>query len=384
MKHTIVIKRADYSYIELFMLIFISVAPYISMTIKICLILLLGLIRAKNIKKISKYFYIAFLLMLIPSLADLFNITSDNPYSGNNFLYPLCMLVGALIATNYTVDSFLLIIEKILYFLAILSLVGMSVYFVAPGIIESFPTYTYYDLTHRTVYFFNYIYAQGFLMVRNSGIAWEPGVFQILMNLGLAISVKMFPQMDYKRVLIYTLAVILTRSTTGLLILMINLVIVIRRKKIFIIVLAIVALVFSSELISIVSEQINYKWVGTMAFDNRYMRSINAIAQSWNHPFGLGSTGYNAIYQAKGIGSFDSYTQVLMRYGYGLLLFLAFTLIRITKRTWYVGLIMGLSMLSESMWGSVFFTTIYFIYLEDKTGNMKPNKGIIAKIRGLA
>ena len=71
------------------------------------------------------------------------------------------------------------------------------------------------DVYKRQIYFFNYIYAQGFLMVRNSGIAWEPGVFQILMNLGLSISVACKERLDYKRIIVYSLAVILTRSTTG-------------------------------------------------------------------------------------------------------------------------------------------------------------------------
>ena len=364
-KRKLVLRKSDFEYAEILLLIMISVAPYISVAIKLGLQVLIVLINVRQIRNVSKSFYVAFVFMLIPSLLDLFNASRSNPYSGNNLLYPLSFLVGALIACKYDKEYFLFKFEKILYVLGILSLVGMSIYYIAPGLINRFPTYTFYTLTHRTIYFFNYIYAQGFLMVRNSGIAWEPGVFQILMNLGLSISVAGKEKFDYKRIIVYSLAVILTRSTTGLIILMINLVLVIRKKKGFIILLLLAITVFSTEIYNTVSYQLTNKWVGSLAFNNRYIPTVNAFKAGITHPFGIGSTGYNAIYEQERLGSFDSYTQILMRYGYGLLCFIIYTLAKIIKKHWYIGIILAVSMLSESMWNCVLFTTIYFIYLRE-------------------
>ena len=365
----LVIKRGDLEFFEILLLIVISVVPYISVTVKLALQLLLVMLNFGKIRSLSKCFYIALVLMVVPSLIDLFNVTKGNPYNGNNLAFPLAFLVGALVASKYEIDDFMEKTERLLFALGILSLLGMSVYFVAPSLISRFPTYTFYGLSHRTIYFFNYIYAQGFLMVRNSGIAWEPGVFQILMNLGLAISVARKEKLDYKRVIVYSTAIIFTRSTTGLLILMINLLLVIRKKKAFIIILLIALAFFSSDVYSIINYQIGKKWVGSYAFENRYTPTINALKYGIKFPLGIGSTRYNAIYEEMAIGSFDSYTQILMRYGYGLLGFVIYSLIRILKRDWFVGIVMILSMLSESMWNCVFFTTIYFMYLNENSRN---------------
>lgn len=358
--YRLVIKKSDFRYIEIFLLILISVAPYISVAVKLGLQVLLAAVNIPCIGKISKAYYVSFVLMLVPSLIDISNVTGGNPYSGNNILYPISFLAGALIGSKYEKEDFLARLEKILYLLGILSLIGMSVYYIAPGMIARFPSYTFYTLTHRTIYFFNYIYANGFLMVRNSGIAWEPGVFQVLMNLGLAISAAGKEKIDYKRVAVYSAAVILTRSTTGLIIFMINLALLIRKRKIFILLLALAAGVFSSEIYSVFSYQLSNKWIGSLAFDNRIIPTVNAFRYGILHPFGIGSTGYNAVYEQERLGSFDSYTQILMRYGYGLTAFVIYTLVKIAGKHWYLGVILAISMLSESLWSCVLFTTIYF------------------------
>lgn len=373
------IKKEDIQYFEIFLLVLISVAPYLSVTIKIVLQILLVFVNISRIKRVSKSFYIAFAAMLIPSIIDIFNVSTRNPYSGNNLLYPLSFLVGALLGSKYEVDDFLAKLEKVFYFLGILSLIGMSIYYIAPSLISRFPTYTFYSLTHRTLYFFNYIYAQGFLMVRNSGIAWEPGVFQVLMNLGLAISVMNKEKLDYKRVVVYSAAVIFTKSTTGLLVLILNLALLIRKRKVFIILLLAAVGVFSSEFYSLISDQLANKLVGSVAFSNRYNPTINALKCGILHPFGIGSTGYNAIYEQLGLGSFDSYTQILMRYGYGLIVFVVYTLVKISKKHWCVGVILAVSMISESLWSCVLFTTIYFIYLSNGRGNKKAHYHMTAR-----
>ena len=362
---TLKLKREYFEFAEILILIVISVAPYISVTGKIIVYFVLIMVNAFNIVYLPKSYYLTLLLMAIPSLLDVLNVSEFNSYSGNNFLYPISFFVGALIASKYRIDSFIYILEKVLFFLAILSMVGMGIYYFFPAAIPSFPAYVFYGLKHRTLYFFNFIYANGFLMVRNSGIAWEPGVFQILMNLGLSITISNKKYIDYKRITIYTLAVIFTRSTTGLIILVFNILLLVHKKKSFIFLLIIVFAFFSSDIYNIAIYQRNFKWIGSLAFNNRVMPSINAFLVGVKHPFGIGSTGYNFLYNFQEIGSFDSYTQVLMRYGYGLSAFIIYALTRIYKKHWNIAVVMAVSMLSEPMWNCVLFTMIYFIYLNE-------------------
>lgn len=375
MQRKLLITTKDFQYLEILIIILISVAPYLSLMIKIALQLLIVILNIGRIRYISKHVYIMLILMACSALFDITNITHENIYSGNNWLYPLSMLTGALIATKYDLKGYLEKFEKVVYLLAILSLIGMSFYYIAPTLIERFPTYNFYGLRHRTIYFFNYIYAQGFLMVRNSGIAWEPGVFQILLNLGLAISLRRKDtKINYIRTFIYVISIVLTRSTIGLIILMVNLLVVIKRQRWFAILLIMALLVLSNEIYSMVTYQISNKWVGSVAFTNRINPTINAFLEGIRHPFGLGSTGYNAVYQIKKLGSFDSYTQILIRYGYALLTFFVYILYRIIKKDWLIGVIIALSLLTESMWNSVMLGVIYFLYLAELHDNINVAK----------
>lgn len=80
----------------------------------------------------------------------------------------------------------------------------------------------------------------------------------------------------------------------------------------FLFVISIVAL--GASIHEEVAFQLQNKLIGSVAFAARYEPLVNAIKISWNRLFGLGSTGYDELLKSMKIGSFDSYTQILMRY----------------------------------------------------------------------
>lgn len=55
----------------------------------------------------------------------------------------------------------------------------------------------------------------GSLTVRTGGIFWEPGVFQMYLNLAILFEIFLYYGNNKKRLCIYTIALILTFSTTG-------------------------------------------------------------------------------------------------------------------------------------------------------------------------
>ncbi len=111
--------------------------------------------------------------------------------------------------------------------IAYLGLINMALYLLLPGL------YTFYTaengFTVRTIFFiFNY---QTGDILRNQCLYWEPGVFQIIMNLYLYM-ILIERNEPYKKAIIPGLLVISTFSTTGLVIMFIILAISIKKKKI--------------------------------------------------------------------------------------------------------------------------------------------------------
>ena len=128
------------------------------------------------------------------------------------------------------------------------------------------------------------------------------------------------------------------------------------------------AVAFAMSLAIIIPElqyQLQYKLFGSKAFSARFNPLINAIKYSWYMPLGLGSTGYDAVYEAENLGSFDCYTQILLRFGYPMLIYVFGRLWKIFRRdSAYIAIILVISFLSEPVWGSLLLTAMY--YLEDK------------------
>ena len=360
--------------IEMFLLIAISVSPVLSRAVKLLfsgLLFCIGFYKTTKEHKrivVDKTFILAMFFFLIPIVFDLFYAVKTNSVSLSNFLYPFNFLCAYYFAKSCKKTEFYNAYEKVTYALAILSLVGMSVFFIAPSLIYSFPTYQYYDKTHRTIFFFNYLFDGGWMAVRNSGIAWEPGVFQILLNVAFQISIqKDKGKKLFVRTVIYSVAIILTRSTIGYVIFAINIFSLLKNNKKYIPVVIIAGLLCSTMIVTEVIYQLENKLAGSSAFNARWFPSINAIMHTWYRPLGLGGSYYDAVYETLNLGSFDCYTQILMRYGYPLLIYVLIKLWKIFKKdNPYVAIILLISFFSEPIWGSVLIVAMYYITEEDK------------------
>lgn len=357
--------RNLYSIIVL-LLIMISVSPLLNATLIIstsALIILSSMYWQIRIKrKLVLNFDIIFIVTVfaITGLIDGFNVDDNSAYSILNFAYPAFFLGGYFIAKILDTKDFFYAFEKVVFCLALLSLVGMSIYFINDSLVYSFPTYSFNNKTHHTILFFNYLFEDGWMIVRNSGMAWEPGVFQLLLNIGLHLHLKENKENIFKT-LIYITSIFFTKSTMGFLILFLNIYKIFKVNKLTIALVAGVSVLYLPILYETYIYQMEYKLLGSSAFNYRLDPMMNAL-DYLAYPFGIGNTKYNYLLNFINIGSFDSYTQIFLRYGYTVLFYVIYKIYKIyTSFDKSLAIFLFLGYLSEPLWGFILFTTIYYL-----------------------
>ncbi len=302
-------------------------------------------------------------ILLIDAIRDALNVKSLNDYSPLNFYYPLTFIFGYLFSQKYTINSYLTIIHTIIFPIAIFSLIGIFITYVLPGLIYNLPSYNYYHTTHKTAIFFNILLDEetGGIIKRNTGIAWEPGAFQFLLNMGLFSYLKI----DNKKIssliiFIYVVSIIFTRSSVGLLILIFQFLRVAKSNKLYRYFLVIIFILFSANIISEINYQMQYKFNGSLSFKIRYEPMVEAFKQGSNNLFGLGNVGYNYLSNKINLLSFDSYSQIVVRYGYILLILLLYGLYKIIRYDSLLFFIIFITFFGETIWFFPFITPFYF------------------------
>lgn len=369
-------------YIEVLLTILLSVSPLLTKNISILLILfllaieLLTYINKFDNKrfKLDNSIIVITIVFIIAMVFDLRNLTFDATYSMVNFMYPCYFLCGYFIAKNIGKQKFYKVFENIMFIVAILSLIGMSIYYISPNIIRSFPTYYFNDRTHRTIYFFNYIFEDDWMNVRNSGIAWEPGLFMVILNVALNLAIRNSDKKKlFFRVLVYGVAIILTRSTIGYFVFLINILTLIKKDKKYLILVVLLVISLSTLISAEIVYQLEYKLSGSTSFDARFSPMVNAFNSSWYLPFGMGSTKYNEVYEALNLGSFDSWTQILLRFGFLTLFCVLERIFKIYKKDGRtLAIILIMCFFSQPIWGYLLFTVMY--YIEEDTLERNENE----------
>ena len=356
-------------YLEVFMLIFISVTPLINQEIKSVVLLFDFLINIKYLftksSKRNTYFLILFIIFcLIIVYLDLMFSKSILGIQLLSLYIPLVFINSYTIANKYSFREFILAFEKIIFFTAIFSVVGVFIYTFAPQIVPRLITYTNKHTTHKTAIFFNILVSEGLPLKRNSGIAWEPGVYQLLIN--IALYTYYFIKNEKKSVFVvifYAFIILTTLSTVGLLILGIIFVrIMIDNKKIMTVSLYGLAF-FSPVLYEVIEYQIRNKLVGSSSFSQRFIPFMNGMNVMFKYPFGLGNFKFIEYFEVI-LPPWDAIAQMVARYGvYFLIFYLAAFIINNEKRLGLI-VIFVLTFFSQNIW--LFPMTIPFIFLNNQ------------------
>lgn len=106
--------------------------------------------------------------------------------------------------------------NQTIYILALISLVCFALEVLNPRIFAFAPrVYNSAELGFQNLFF--YVQSDEGYSPRNYGIYREPGVYQIYLILALLFELYFFEKMNWKRVFVFSLAVLTTLSTTGIL-----------------------------------------------------------------------------------------------------------------------------------------------------------------------
>ena len=209
-------------YLFMFAIIFLSDSAFVNYSLegyyaKIVFSLTLGtfgiyFLLVKS-RKVSSFFFFSVLIMLASAFI--------NSSPTGVFVAYISILVFAYYFTKiYDVNEFLSIYLNLM---RVLVLISLAVYFLLvlfPSARNACPVTTYsYNLTEPVKYYeliVTHMPLTSWGIERNYGVFWEPGVFQIYINLALLIS------LFYKKVrllvfdtIVFSIAIITTFSTTG-------------------------------------------------------------------------------------------------------------------------------------------------------------------------
>jgi len=357
--------------VEIFLIVLISLSPLVPELLKGLLVGLLVWANMRNKRKLShkRFLYLAVFvfLFLVGAAWDLRNISSLSEISLLGVFFPLTFMLGYLISGKYTLDSYLVHIEKIAFVTALLSLIGVVVYTFFPSLIEHMILYRYHHTVHRTALIFNVLISEaGVAVPRNSGIAWEPGAFQILLNLGLYACLKLHSSTKLYKVGVYSLAIWFTMSTAGLIIYAFVMMRLWRRGVQILLLGVLFGIAFRSTIFEMIDFQMRYKLWGTTAFEFRLQTFIDAFRIGWDQILGYGNAGLRLRYAVERQAPWDSYGQIFLRYGYPLLTLIVFRILRIAKASLPLFVIIAVSFSAQGVWFLPMITPFYFWHISSK------------------
>lgn len=252
---------------------------------KICLVILaIGTLAVLYFKKyISKYNIIVFcmlsILILLNSLINISNHISIVKL-GSLLLKLFCTMI---ICSNIDKKTFKRFYINIIEVMCIISLICFSLSYIIQ--FKQFPLYRYQIISGQ-YFMFSFYHTWGWQTAfnRNAGMFWEPGAFEIYINIALIFLLdnNSIEKKDIFKVVLFIITIITTKSTTGYLVLLLVLIYMIainlrkiikeKDKKITYAVIAIV--LFSCCLIYLNKNVIINKISGSNASYNIRMRDL--------------------------------------------------------------------------------------------------------------
>ena len=193
---------------------------YNIMFLSFALLILVYTLTAGDSKMYIPYGPVCIILMLI-ILGFIYNQDFSRSFSYSHLLIKILLIttIPRILSFDQYVDKFL----RIMFFLSSSSLIifiCVSFYreliFLFP-VLSSFGQALYYNL-FLAVYHFPLHNS-----IANSSVFWEPGAFQAFLNIAIAFELYFFKFKHKKRLIVFVLALLSTFSTTGFVILVIQL-----------------------------------------------------------------------------------------------------------------------------------------------------------------
>lgn len=363
----------DKKSVTVFLSIFASISPLIPQWMKFGLVLFLILINLDSKIKISKnkfLFIITFSYLILSSI--IFDIVANGfeallePLS---YYFYSCFILGVIFSSKDSLRNICLIYHRIIFVISFISLVFFLLAMLKPSVIYLFPEYQYYHTVHRTIYIHNFLLADGELVLRNSGIASEPGIFQLVVSIGLISYLKFCDEKSIYKIVIYLATLITTFSTASVLSLLVITFYLCRSSPKMIFVLIVLLLSSSGLVLNYFTYHIEYKLLGSLAFEAR----LKPITDSFNilteNILGLGNTGVannNGKIQQL---SWESFGQIAVRYGAPLICWFTLLFFSMLRRSLSLTLLIIIGLLTQLVWFTPILTILYFSIISEDNSN---------------
>lgn len=319
------------------------------------LLVLLGLLRRPNPHALQ--LMLLFVVLILPiSIYDLIFSTRIGFVTMSFIAIPVLLFSGFVLSQSTGDTPYLQIYERVFLYIAVPSFIVFVIVAIRPDIAYLFPEYTYRETTHRTAFILNVVMNPDPVM-RNAGFASEPGFYQLLVNVALYARLRRLGQPD--RICgFYLLVVLSTVSTAGIAVALF-LVSTKFDARYRLLLIALIVIFFGATQEFLLG-QYESKIANDAVFGPRFMPSVSAFHFFLDNPLGIGSVEYTLIYQQYDLGSWDSYTQIAMRYGLPGLLGFAVLLGSLGRRYPALLGVFILSFITSPIWFLPAISAFYF------------------------
>ncbi|WVN42139.1 hypothetical protein AOB54_01790 [beta proteobacterium MWH-UniP1] len=349
------------------LLIFITLSPLIEAELKAPISLALAflgfLFRSENIS--INFLNNLRVLLVLFGVFVLHPIILDMENLGNSIVWIIgtfsLVFSGFILANSYTKKDFLDINES---FIIVIIALGLPIYLpFSYGLFDYdlLPIYNFKGCERGyTVGIVNFLTHEYGVTARFSSFAREPGIMQVFILLALNNRiVRMRGSIDVLSLMLIV-ALFLGKSTTGLFAMLIVLMMSCNfyKNKIF---FALFGCIFIYFFIIELKYIFDYKLFNTHAFEARYNRYEYLINTNLvDLIFGLGNNVYNETLAANDLGGFDSFLQLIQRYGI-IAIFTLFLLLFLNNYNDPAPLIIILlAFFSQSLWLDPIISYFYF------------------------
>ena len=171
-----------------------------------------GSIRRIKIEKQGMFaFFLLLFFMIVSSI-----INHENTLTFISRM--LTLMLGYSISSNVRREQFYHCFDNAMTVIAISALIMETLAYLIPSLVRSLPKVYNTAGTLHYSFFLSSIYERnniGNLLIRTSGIFWEPGAFAIYLTFALIIQLFVLERIKVKRVVLYLVALFFTFSTTG-------------------------------------------------------------------------------------------------------------------------------------------------------------------------
>ncbi len=310
-------------------------------------------------------------LFLVVSIAFLLIVSSIFEvvkYAGSEFSFIsayffLQIFYGLLIASIIGRRKLLMANERLVI---IALLIGLPVHFFIiydPSAINYFYDYTFYGSSHKTIGIINAAVIEGNYNGRFNSFAWEPGIMQMLINLGIYYRLQRTEnKIDFYLILMIC-GIVLTRSTAGFAVCAIVLVNsgIFTKGKNILFFAAILPFVLEKVLHEL-SYQITMKLGNSDSFAARYDR-MAYVFNDWDASdllLGAGNVFYVTNLKFSSMGAWDSFGQMTQRFGLVFAAFVFLILFVANKKFLGAAIVIAVTFFSQTIWFAPFVASFYF------------------------